>query len=246
MKTKLLQFFIAFFIAATSAATATAADDDGIPNKPSPPRLVNNFSKEFPDFLSASEVSDLEYKLDRFSDSTSNQIAIVIVDDLNDMEPSQYATRLGEKWGVGKGSFNNGIVILVKPTGGQGQRKIFIATGRGLEGALPDITCKHIVDNEILPRFKNKDFYGGLNAATDVLISIAKGEYNSQSYDKKTSRAFPFAAVILIIFVVIVIFGRRRGGGMTMGPGGAFMAGTFFGGGFGGGSFGGGGSGGSW
>ncbi len=94
---------------------------DGVPERPNPPRLVNNLSKEMPQFLSAQEEEQLERKLEDFANKTSNQIVIVVVDDLNGLEPYDFATRLGHKWGVGQAKFDNGIVILIKPTGGAGQ-----------------------------------------------------------------------------------------------------------------------------
>lgn len=259
--TKAILFFLfcAFSI-------ALIASNDNLPERPNPPRLVNNLSKEFPEFLSASEQETLEEKLVRFNDSTSNQIAIIIVDDLNGLEPEQFSTQLGRKWGVGQQDKRNGIVVLVKPTGGQGQRKTFIAVGYGLEGAIPDITARRIVDNEILPRFKAQDYYGGLDAATTVLMSLSKGEYNYKSYGK-SSRKGNFSPIIIFIVVLIIIIissFRKRSRGFTLGGGGLFYGGALLGGGFGrgfggggssggggfggfgGGSFGGGGSGGSW
>ncbi len=233
-----------------------------IPSKPNPPRLVNNLSKEFPNFLSPSEEKALEDKLVAFSDSTSNQIVIVIVDDLKGYEPWDFATELGEQWQVGQGKEDNGIVILIKPTGGQGERKTHIAVGRGLEGAIPDLTSKDIVDNELLPNFKNGNFYQGLDEATDVIMALAKGEYNYKDYQKKgtdNGGVFFIIYVSIIIIYLIVRFKRKNkgggGNGFTFGGGGLFTGGGFSSGGdssdggfggFGGGSFGGGGSGGSW
>lgn len=261
-----IKFFLTIFLLTATAAffSVTAADNNGLPEKPNPPRLVNNLSKEFPDFLSASEQNDLERKLVRFNDSTSNQIVIIIVDDLNDMDPEQFARGVGRAWGVGQKDKDNGIVILVKPTGGKGDRKTFIAVGRGLEGAIPDIIARRIVDQEIIPHFKAGDFYGGLNGATDVLMSLAKGEYNYKDYQKR-DRVEKYVPVIIVLVVLLIIISgifRRRFSGYTMGRRGMYHGGTFFGGGFGGGfggrssgggfggfgggSFGGGGSGGSW
>ena len=113
------------------SAVVSFAQTVGIPERPSPPRLVNNLSKEFPNFLSAQEESQLEKKLEDFANQTSNQIVIVIVDDIAGLEAYDYATRLGQKWGVGQSKDDNGIVILVKPTGGEGHHELFIAPGYG-------------------------------------------------------------------------------------------------------------------
>ncbi|MEO6884326.1 MAG: TPM domain-containing protein [Bacteroidia bacterium] len=245
------------------------AQNDSLPDRPNPPRLVNNLSKQFPNFISPAETQQLEYKLDRFSDSTSNQITIVIVDDLKGFEPYDYATRLGQKWGVGTKKFDNGVVVLIKPTGGQGQKQVFIAAGSGLEGAIPDATCKEIVENEMIPNFKQNQNDVALNKATDVLISLAKGEINAKQYAQKASQGMSSGTLFFIFWVLFCVFiffrsasqKRTGGGSATMGAAGMFfgMGGGGFGGGggsfggggggfggFGGGGFGGGGAGGSW
>jgi len=240
---------------------------DGIPVKPQPPRLVNDFSG----ILSPAEVNALEQKLLHFNDSTSTQIVVVIINDLGGDDETDFADRLGEKWGVGQKGKNNGIVILIKPTGGQGQRKVHISVGYGLEGVIPDATARKIVDNEMIPYFKKNQFYQGIDAAINILISLSKGEFTADQYDKKISKnntllgLIPF---IIIIVVFLIIFSNRRKGPMSpgkslpfwmmlgmMGSGrsssgswGGFSGGGGGGGfgGFGGGGFGGGGAGGSW
>jgi len=242
---------------------------NGIPDAPNPPRLVNNFSKEFPDFLSSDEEQQLENKLVNFAETTSNQIVIVIVDDLAGYEPAEFAYELGDKWQVGHEKEDNGIVILIKPTGGKGERKFFIATGKGLEGAIPDYTCRQVEEEELIPYLKTGEYFKALDNTTNVLMKLAKGEYNSNKYankKKKDNGAIVFIVIAVIVFLLFISSkggrgrGGRGGGGMTFGPGGFFFTGGGFGsggfgggssggggfGGFGGGGFGGGGSGGSW
>jgi len=236
---------------------------EGLPERPQPPKLFNNLSAEFPDLISQAEVKSLEKELELFADSTSNQIAVLIVDDLGGYEPWEYASRVIDKWGIGHTKEDNGVLILIKPTGSKNERKVFIATGRGLEGAIPDVTCLEIVDNEMIPRFKEEAYADGIHAAVDVLKSLAVGEYNSDAYSKQNSQdELPgaLAAIFVIAFVLLLIFRNNRGGGggFTMGRGGIFFGGGGFGGGssggggfggfggFGGGSSGGGGAGGSW
>lgn len=243
------------------------AQSVGIPDRPSPPRLVNNLSSS--GFISADEESRLEQKLQAFANETSNQIVILIIDDIGEMEPWAYATEVGQKWGVGQKKEDNGIVILVKPTGGPGQRYLEIVIGTGLEGAIPDITTKKIRENEMNPYFKNGEGYVGLDKGTDVLMALAKGEYSSDAYGAKhkgkevSKLKLGLMLLALIIFIIISIKrggGRGGNGGMSMGTGfllgsmfrgggGGFGGGSSSGGGFGGfggGGFGGGGSGGSW
>src|ERR1041385_3920743 len=114
---KYLHIILFFFFSAIGFSQV-----NGIPPKPVPSRLVNNLSQQFPDFLSASEEQALENKLEKFSNETSNQVVIVITDDLGGNDINTYATRIGMNWGVGQNKFDNGVVIVIKPTGGQGQR----------------------------------------------------------------------------------------------------------------------------
>lgn len=226
--------------------------------RPSPPKLYNNLSQEFPEFLNADEAAAIEQKLETFSRETSNQICVVVVDDLNGMDASSYAIELGNTWGVGKKDFNNGIVILIKPTGGQGGRDLFIAIGYGLEGAIPDLATKRIREEEMYPYFKSGNNYTAIDNAVTKLSELAKGEINVKDYAKQSSDSWLKTIIIIIIIIVVVSRMFGGGGGRTYGRGGYYgggWGGGFGGGrssggggfgGFGGGSFGGGGSGGKW
>jgi uncharacterized protein len=243
-----------------------------IPERPNPPRLVNDFAR----MLKAEEVNMLEQKLVAFSDSTSTQIAIVIVPSLGGYDKADYAQRLGEKWGVGQKGRNNGVLILIKPKTADSRGEVQISTGYGVEGPIPDLTCAEIVDREILPAFRNGDYYGGLNNATNTLISLAKREFSAADYShrakKSAGKNIPFGLIIFIVFIIIAMASRGSGGSnnkhistgglpfwmlmgmMNSGRGSGGSWGGFSGGGgggggfggFGGGSFGGGGAGGSW
>lgn len=250
MKKLLLIFslFVSFF--------ASAQVEDVIPPKPNPPKLVNDFTNT----LQPYQKQQLEDKLKVYDDSTSNQIAIVIVESLKGYEANEYATALGRKWGVGNKDFNNGVVILISTGGGEGGRDAYIAPGYGLEGAIPDITAKSIVDNELIPNLKSGNYYRALDETTDAIIKAAAGEYKAPAnYGSKKKKGIPINTIIFIIIILIAIFsggasgggtyvsrggwtgwsGGSSGGGWSGGGGGGF-------GGFGGGSFGGGGAGGKW
>lgn len=241
-----------------------------VAERPEPPKLYNNLSKEFPDFISNEQSATLEEKLEVFANETSNQICIVVIDDLNGYEAGQYATELGNKWGVGKKDKNNGIVILIKPTGGKGQRNLFISVGYGLEGAIPDLATKRIRDEEMYPYMAQGQFYEALDNATTKLMKLAKGEIDVKDYTRRRNEqggglTFLILAVIIIIMLIRMFKGGGGGhtlssvgrslfwasmfsnsgrGGSSWGGGSSSSGGGW--GGFGGGSFGGGGSGGNW
>jgi uncharacterized protein len=243
-----------------------------IPERPVPPRLVNDLAG----MLKTEDVNALEQKLVIFNDSTSTQIAIVIVPSLGGYDKADYAQQLAEKWGIGQKGLNNGVLILVKPKTADSNGQVQIAPGYGLEGIIPDITCAEIVDREILPAFRNGDYYGGLNNASNTLMSLARREFSAAEYGQRakkgTTKGVPFGLLIFIVFIIIMMIGRNSGGSnnkhistgglpfwmllgmMNSGRGssgswGGFSGGSSGGGGFGGfggGSFGGGGAGGSW
>ncbi len=231
-----------------------------IPSAPYPPRLYNDLDQI--NFLSPSEANELENRLVQFEKETSNEIAVIVIDDLKGYDVSDYAIKIGEKWKIGKEKEDNGIVILIKPTGGQGERKTFIAVGRGLESVIPDITALEIIDHELLPSFKKKHFFEGITQAVTVLSELSKGEYNHQTYTKSIQRekliSGIITAIIILVIIIVVLRNAKKNKGVTMGSAGFFMGGFGGGfgggssgggggfGGFGGGSFGGGGAGGSW
>ncbi len=238
-----------------------------IPTKPFPPRLVNDLASVF----TAEEANALESKLVDLSNSTKTQIAVVTVRSLDGESPYQYATQIGQEWGIGDAKFDNGIVILYKPKTSDSKGEVFIATGYGLEGVVPDAIAKRIVEVEMIPEFKRGNTYKGIDAAVNTLISLSKKEFTASDYDKKhpkKSKSAPIIIFIIIFFVIISSFRRTKSIGNSsigrsnvpfwvllgmMGSGnrhsgsfGNFSSGGGSFGGFGGGSFGGGGSGGSW
>lgn len=238
------------FILALTCATVFGQD---LPERPS--KLVNDYTGT----LSASQLQQLEDKLVSFDDSTSTQIAIAIVKTVGDYDINDYTLQLGRKWGVGGAKKNNGVMIVVA----LGDRKISIQTGYGIEGALPDVYTNRIIETDIKPAFKAGDYFAGLDAGTDSIIKLVKGEYkNDKPRAKKrdNSSAAPVLIIIIIIIILIIRRGGGRGGSQVIGSRGVADAlfwsmllsgggrggrgGGFGGGGFGGGSSGGGGFGG--
>ena len=233
--------------------------------KPNPPRLVNDAAG----VLSADQVETLERKLVALDDSTSNQIAVVLIKSLGDYAIEDYANKLFREWGIGNKKTNNGVLIIAAID----DRKMWIEVGYGLEGAIPDVTAASIYRNEMVPEFKQQNYYQGIDNAINALTKAAVGEYKVKT-EKKTGRSgkgvgSSIVSFLFILFVVIMIISRggRGGGGRGGGlgtiadaviissllgggrggggwSGGGDSGGGF--GGFGGGSSGGGGAGGSW
>jgi len=262
MKKNLLLAFVVLFL---QFILFNADGIAQIPAMPEPPRLVNDFTGT----LSEEEIYALEQKLLNYNDTTSTQILVVLVNELGGYDPADFAFRLGQQWGVGQQQHNNGAVILIKPKTKSSRGQAFIATGYGLEAVIPDALARRIVNNEMIPEFKNDRYFDGIWRATDVMFGLASGEFTADDYDQSPDAAwFVPILVFLIIFYVLkasrssnhigsksnlpfwaALFlasqaGRSHGGSWQSFSGGGSSGSSF--GGFGGGSFGGGGAGGSW
>ncbi|MBN2697365.1 MAG: TPM domain-containing protein [Bacteroidales bacterium] len=236
-----------------------------VPDQPS--SWVNDYAGIF----SADEKRLLEEKLGRFEYNTSTQIFLVTLSDNEGYAASDLAPQIGELWGVGQQGRDNGLIILMDMM----DRQVFISTGYGLEEYIPDAIASRIVHNEILPRFREGNFFEGINSGIDVMISLLEGSFTPDEYMKQSGGT---GASVIGIFIAIMIFmaifggSRRRSvgigsrnipllialgmlnsGSRHSGSFGSFSSGRGgFGGGFGGfsggggGSFGGGGAGGGW
>jgi uncharacterized protein len=252
------------FILFTFFSFAFVAAQNVLP-KPNPPRLVNDAAG----VLSPEQREILENKLVALDDSTSNQIAVVLIKTLGDYAIEDYAVKLFREWGIGNKKTNNGVLIIAAID----DRKVWIEVGYGLEGAIPDVVAASIYRNEIVPEFKQQNYYRGIDNGINALTKAAVGEYKVRKEKSTGGRGSSILGFIVIIFVIIIVIAMasRGGGGMGggrsgfggiaeavilssllgggRGSGGGWGGGGGGGGGFGGfggGSSGGGGAGGSW
>lgn len=214
-----------------------------LPPPPNPPRLVNDFVH----LLSQDQAMQLEQKLVAFNDSTSNQIAIVIMQDSSGYPASELAVELMQSWGIGQKGKDNGVLIFINLA----EREMFIATGYGVEEYITDGRAGSVIDEDLRPQFKAQKYYEGLDIATTHLMQMLQGTFKAEP--KKTQPGTPgMILAVLIIIVVVIVLSKLKGGGGSGGGyyrtfGGPGMGGFgrgFGGGGFGGGGFGGGGFGG--
>ncbi|MFA6151461.1 MAG: TPM domain-containing protein [Chitinophagaceae bacterium] len=259
------KYLLAFLLFIGAMGNNAFASDKDFPEVPNPPRLVNDFAG----FLKGSEEEALELKLRAYNDSTSSQIAIVTIESIGQYDVSDYTIQLFNKWKIGGKKNNNGILILAA----KDERKIWITTGYGLEGALPDGLIGQLIRDHIEPNFKEGKFYEGFDEGIDAIILAARGEYKAEpkAVHKKGGGPGTAVLILIVIFVFIAISRGGRGGGgggllnsagwiaasmlsnrsssdwggSSGGWGGGSSGGGGFGG-FGGGSSGGGGAGGSW
>jgi len=256
---KIIKIFLFLFLGFFSFRVSNAQN---VLAKPSNPTLVTDVAG----ILSPEEKQALERKLVMIDDSSSNQIAVVILPTLDGNPIEEYATKLFRTWGIGNKKTNNGILLLIAIQ----DKKIRIEVGYGLEGAIPDITSINIIDNDLKPAFRAKAFYEGIDKATDDIAKAAVGEYKVKREKQSKGKGSNLILFVFIVFIIVSILGRKGGGGSSIGGGGFsdIATGMFLGsllggggrssggwgggdsgggfGGFGGGSSGGGGASGGW
>ena len=122
--------------------------------------------------LSSDQQAQLDTKLAAFEQQKGSQIAILILPTTQPEDIAQYSIRVVEKWKIGREKVDDGILVLVAKE----DRKVRIEVGYGLEGAIPDLTAKRVINEFISPQFKQGNFYGGLDAGIDKLMGLISGE----------------------------------------------------------------------
>jgi uncharacterized protein len=175
------------------------------------------------DLLPPADEAALTQKLEALEKASSRQLVVATVPDLQGYEIEDYGYRLGRAWGIGQTEANNGTILLVAPK----DRKVRIEVGYGLEPILTDALSSLIVQNDILPRFRDNDYAGGINAGADAIIGQlqAPPEVAEQraldaaaKQPKASSRSGDGVSVfplifwgMVFIFVLLSMFRGRRG-----------------------------------
>jgi uncharacterized protein len=175
-----------------------------IPQKPNPIKFVNDLVGGL---LSQGEINQLEQKLKAYNDSTSTKVVIVIVKSVQPYDISEYAIKLGREWGIGQKGKNNGIVFLWAPS----DRKIFIATGYGAEGALTDAYSKRIIETVVKPNFKQLRYYQGLDEGTSSIFKYLSGEFDAEPTEEGDWGLVIFW--VIMFFIIYWFFFRSKGSG---------------------------------
>ncbi len=247
-ETKTMKQLLSIFFLFAFSFTVSAQDllQGNIIKKPNPQILVTDYAH----VLSPEQVGILEEELVALDDSTSNQIAIVTVPTLNNRAIEDVSVATFRDWGIGNKTSRNGVLILVDA--GEGEHHMRIEVGYGLEGAIPDVTANDIIDNDLVPNFKENNYFQGFQLAIQSLGKAAAGEYHVRRQANDSSGGGgSIIGIIIIVFIIIMIVGSsggRGGGGMMSRRGSGWLApfilGNLLGG--GGSGWGGGGGGGGW
>jgi uncharacterized protein len=180
--------FLSIFIGNLTAQT--------YPERPIPPKYCNDLAN----ILDESQRSELEQMLKTYKDSTSTQIVIITIPDLQGMDKAQYTTELAEKWGVGQAKEDNGVVFMIAPK----ERKFFIATGRGTQDKLTDAFISRIGYNYVKPEFKQGNYFGGIKIALIQIIDKLSGKFKADPKSNQNEDISLFE-IIMMLFVFMFL-----------------------------------------
>ncbi len=160
-------------------------------------------------------------KLEALEAKTTDQVVVATVPDLQGYDISEYGYQLGRAWGIGQKGKDNGVVLLVAPN----ERRVRIDVGYGLEGTLTDALSSLIIQNQILPRFREGDMSGGVEAGVDAIVEqlglppaeaqarVAQAaEAQRQANERSDVGPGGFFWLALILFWLFLSFARRRHG----------------------------------
>lgn len=205
MKKTLLALLLPLFVFSSCEEAGKECD---IAPKSQPHRLVNDLS----DVLTPEQEQKMESILEDYSVQTSTDIAVLTVNDLCAYEPGPYAFKVIDTWGIGKADKDNGLLILVVPkeTSATGRGHCFIATGRGLEGAIPDAIAKRIVEDQMIPLFKQGLYFDGILTGVNESMQLASKDFqpNESFSGKRHSKEprMPLLTGILLIGGVVLFW----------------------------------------
>jgi len=224
-----------------------AAETVSFNDVPPRPLGLDIYIQDLGDLLTPADEQTLQTYLQRLDEMGKAQITIVTL-PRTDQELAELAPTILTQWGVGHKDQDDGLVILANAErirGNLSGNRIFVATGLGTEGLLPDAVVGRVLDSQAIPRFDQKDYSGGLRETAVALGQIMAGDETVQA--QYADKGFDWIQLLFLLIFLFIIFSRRRSGGYLGGLGGGFGGGGFggggFGGGFGGGRGGGGGAG---
>lgn len=161
------------------------------------------------DLLDPAQEAELSRKLEALETASSRQLVVATIPDLGGRSIEEYGVGLGRAWGIGQRQANNGALLIVA----RNDRKVRIEVGYGLEGILPDALSSRIIRDRILPRFRDNDYPGGINAGADAIIAqlqappeAAEAQARAAVQSERSHRRGGGSFVPLIFWVIVFVF----------------------------------------
>jgi len=155
---------------------------------------------DYASMLSPETAQKLDAALSAIESSDSTQIVVLTIPSLEGEILEEFSIKVAEAWKIGQNNLDNGVILLVS----KNERKLRIEAGRGLEGKLTDLVSGRIIRSEIIPKFKEGDFNGGIEAGINAIVSVVKGEYKASETNtgRKESGKNPIFTLLIFLFVI--------------------------------------------
>lgn len=154
--------------------------------------------------LSAEDESRLSQQLQAHEDKTTNQIVVVTLKSLQGYDIADYGYQLGRHWGIGQAEHNNGVLLVVAPN----DRKVRIEVGYGLEATLTDALSQQIIDQRIIPKFKQKDYVSGIQEGVNSILGVLDGSVDVAQFRHTPSSSDINPKLLFNVMIIIVILGQ--------------------------------------
>ena len=162
--------------------------------------------------LDTGQTQALEAKLAAFEKARGSQIVVLMVPTTQPEDIFDYTQRVGDLWKIGRKDVGDGVLLVVA----KNDRKVRIATAKALEGAIPDLAARQIIDRALTPRFRQNDFAGGLNAAADQIMARISDESlplpEAESSAGRSAPGFQWTDLAVFLFFAVPIGGRLLSG----------------------------------
>lgn len=205
-----------FWLAAMTLGGAQAADT----LIPIPPfqALVTDLTST----LTPEQKAGLEARLRTFEDRSGSQLAVLIVPTTQPEAVEQYAIRVVEQWKIGRKKVDDGVLLLIA----KNDRTVRIEVGYGLEGVLGDAISNRIINDILVPRFKQGDFFGGIDGSTDQMIKLIDGEVLPAPTRRPDSEQLDIGRLVPVLLVIAMVIGGALRAVLGRLPGAAVAAGA--------------------
>ena len=153
--------------------------------------------------LTGEQKSALEQSLRSFEARKGSQVVVLLVPSTAPETIEQYGIRVAEQWKPGRRNVDDGAILIVA----KDDRTLRIEVGYGLEGALPDAVCNRIIDEIIVPRFRQGDFYGGITAGVDRILRVIDGEPLPKPAERRTAGIRGVGSFLPVLMILAIVVG---------------------------------------
>ena len=193
------RYFALAFVILMAAMTVNA-------DVPPQPKNANELVYDCAHVIDSASLAIISDSLKNLYMYNKTQVVVLTVESLDGMDKFDYCQEVFEKWGIGDKKLNNGVLILVKPKQEGSKGQVRIHTGYGAEGILPDLLCNKLVEDSMIPAFKEENYGLAIKRAVDAIVPAMKGEYPQDiaAFLNDREENSRIAVIVYVIFYILI------------------------------------------